>query len=276
MTPAHDRSQGILPVARALLCFGIVALVSTRVAAQAVTAAEADRLFSRRDPASVALAITLWQQQLDAHPADAEAAWKLARACYWTGANVDGERAVRRTVLERGMAAARRAIAIAPTRPEGHFWLAANMGMLAELFGRREGLRYRADIRQGLERTIASDPAFLHGAAQRMLGRWYASVPTMFGGDKKKGEAHLRTAVADKPDSAIALVLLAELLIATGRPVEARPLLVAAAAAPDDPDWAPEDQRFRERARVLLSGRRPTGQPESRGVCGVPDEDSGG
>ena len=34
-------------------------------------------------------------------------------------------------------------IALEPGRPGGHFWLAANMGVLAEQFGLRQGLKYR-------------------------------------------------------------------------------------------------------------------------------------
>ena len=104
-------------------------------------------------------------------------------------------------------------MAIAPGAPDGHFWLAANMGLLAELFGRREGLRYRTDIKHALEAALAADPAYLHGSAERALGRWYATVPGMFGGNKKTGEAHLRASLDLKRDSAITMVLLAELLL---------------------------------------------------------------
>ncbi len=214
-----------------------------------------DRLFARRDAASVAAAASIWRSRLAARPSDGDAAWKLARALYWTGTNATEDRDARRAVLQDGVAVARRAIAIAPARPEGHFWLAANMGQIAEGFGRREALRYRDDIRKALDAVIAADPGFLHGAAQRALGRWYATVPGMFGGDKKRGEEHLRRSLEYKADSVISLVLLAELLIDTGRRDQARPLLEAATTAPADPEWTPEDARWRERARTLLRAR---------------------
>lgn len=226
-------------------------------ATPAITAAQAednpDRLFAARDGESIRQAAALWKRRLVQHPADAESAWKLSRALYWLGANGPGSRDARRPPLEEGIAAARRATAIAPAEPHGHFWLAANMGLLSELFGRREGLRHRSDIRRALEVVIAADPAYLHGAAQRALGRWYATVPAMFGGNKKAGEAHLRQSLALKRDSPITLVLLAELLLDTGRPDEARTQLTAAMAAPVDSDWAPEDQRFKARAKALLA-----------------------
>lgn len=213
-----------------------------------------DLLFQAREPESVQRAAALWNARLTQNPADAESAWKLARAHYWLGANSSGPRETRRPHLEEGIAVARRAVAIAPTAPDGHFWLAANMGQLAELFGRREGLRYRDDIKRALETAIAADPAYLHGAARRALGRWYATVPAMFGGNRKTGEAHLRAALDLKRDSAITMVLLAELLLDTGRRDEARRHLTAALSVPADPDWTPEDQRFKARAKELLAG----------------------
>jgi hypothetical protein len=51
----------------------------------------------------------------------------------------------------------------------------------------------------------------------------------------------------------ITRLFLAETLIDLGRKDEARRELEAAIAAPDDPDWIPEDRAFREQARKLLA-----------------------
>lgn len=227
--------------------------LATTAPGAAQPAEDPDRLFEARQIPAVQRAATLYEARLTVNPSDSEAAWKLARARYWLGANGTGTRESRRPSLEAGIAVARRAIAAAPASPHGHFWLAANMGQLSELFGRREGLRYRDDIKRALEAAIAADPAYLHGAAKRALGRWYATVPAMFGGNKKQGEAYLRAALESRRDSAITLVLLADLLFETGRPDEARALLTAAVAAPQDPDWTPEDERFKARARERLA-----------------------
>src|SRR5687767_13537437 len=106
-------------------------------AAQSV---DADALYARRDDlASARQASEIWSARLARNPKDFEAAWKLARARYWLGTHVP--EADRKTTLEAGIAAARSAIAVGPQRPEGHFWLAANMGALAESFGLRQGLK---------------------------------------------------------------------------------------------------------------------------------------
>src|SRR5688572_21656018 len=99
--------------------------------------ANADALYARRDDlASARQAADIWAAQLTKNPQDFEAAWKLARARYWLGGHVP--EAERRATYENGITAARAAIAAQPQRPEGHFWLAANMGALAESFGLRQ------------------------------------------------------------------------------------------------------------------------------------------
>ncbi len=94
------------------------------------------------------------------------------------------------------MAAARKAIAAHPDKPDGHFWLAANMGGYAQDHGIRGGLKYRGDIRDELEKVLTLDKAFQQGSADRALGRWYFLVPGLFGGSKRKSEEHLRAALA--------------------------------------------------------------------------------
>jgi tetratricopeptide (TPR) repeat protein len=200
---------------------------------------------------SATRAAALWEARLVTGPTDFEAAWKLARAQYWLGTQGLPERD-RRAALEAGVAAGRRAVAIHRDRPEGHFWMAANMGALAESFGLRQGIRYRGAIREALETVLRLDPGFQQGSADRALGRWYYKVPGLFGGDNKKSEAHLRKALTYNPQSVITRLFLAETLLELGRDEEARRQLEAAIAAPDDPDWIPEDRVFREQAKKLL------------------------
>jgi tetratricopeptide (TPR) repeat protein len=219
-----------------------------RVAFPEVAAADPDRLYANRTViADARQAAELWQARLRQAPQDFEAAWKLARACYWLGNHATGNEV--RAQYERGMAAARAAIAAQPRRPDGHFWLAANMAGLAESQGLRAGLRYRSAIKESLERVLAIDPAYQQGSADRALGRWYYEVPRLFGGSKKESEAHLRKALTYNPQSTVSHYFLAETLIADGRRDEARAELRAVLAAPLDPEWAPEDREWKQKAR---------------------------
>lgn len=213
----------------------------------------ADRLYANRAVlADARAAADIWAARVARDPRDFESAWKLARACYWIGGRARGE-AVKRA-FERGMAAARQAASVHPDRPEGHFWLAANMGGLAETQGLRAGLRYRSAIRESLERVLAIDAAFQKGSADRALGRWYFKVPGLFGGSKQKSEFHLRRSLTYDADSHASRFFLAETLLAMHRLDEAIAELERIIATPDDPDWIPEDQDFKRRARNTLKG----------------------
>ena len=209
----------------------------------------------RENTASATQAAEIWAARLAANAGDFESAWKLARARYWLGTN-GLPPAQRRAALDAGIEAGRKAVALQPNRPEGHFWIAANMGALAESFGLRQGIRYRGPIRDELQTVLKLDPAFLQGSADRALGRWYYKVPGLFGGDKKKSETHLRKALSYNQNSVITRLFLAETLIELDRPAEARKELEAALAAPEDPEWAPEDRRFKEQAKILLAKLR--------------------
>jgi hypothetical protein len=212
----------------------------------------ADDLYADRlNLASARRAAELWSIELKEHPKSFEAAWKLARAWYWLGGH--GPAHDQKRSLEQGISAGRQAAAIEPKRPEGHFWIAANMGALAEASGRMTGLRYRGTIKSELETVLKLDPAFMQGSADRALGRWYFKVPGMFGGSNKRAEQHLRASLKYAPQSTVSLYFLAEVLIDEDRRAEARALLQQVLDAPSDPEWGPEDQDYKARAQTLLT-----------------------
>jgi tetratricopeptide (TPR) repeat protein len=218
----------------------------------AAQAPSPDALYAdRANLASARRAADLWQQALASDPRNFDAAWKLARADYWLGGHA--EEAQRRAFYETGIDAARKAVAVQPNRPEGHFWLAANMGALAESFGLRQGLKYRKPIREELETVLRIDPAFQEGSADRALGRWYFKVPGLFGGGHKEAEAHLRASLKYNPNSTASHYFLAEVLADGGSKAEARAELQKVLDAPLHPDWTPEDQEFKAKARTFLA-----------------------
>jgi len=234
-------------VLAATLLFGAVPL-ATPLSAQAP---DPDALYKQRDTlASAQQAEQIWADRVAKNPKDFESAWKLARARYWLGGHAP--EASRKAYLESGIAAGRAAITLEPNKPDGHFWVAANMGALAESFGLRQGLKYRGDIKDELLTVLRLDPAFLQGSADRALGRWYYKVPGLFGGSDKKSEDHLRKSLTYSPQSTVTLFFLAETLLELNKKDEARATLQKVLDAPLDPDWAPEDREFKQKAQQLL------------------------
>lgn len=213
--------------------------------------ADPDALYAQRENLGAARqAADIWKQRLDANGRDFESAWKLARTYYWLGGHAPEKE--RKGFLEAGIAAGRTAAALEPKRPEGFFWIAANMGSLAESFGLRQGLKYRGDIRDNLQIALKLDPAFQHGSPDRALGRWYHKVPGLFGGSRKRAEEHLRRSLTYNANSIVSHFFLAELLLDMDRRAEAMAELQKVLDLPVDPDWGPEDREFKQQAQKLL------------------------
>jgi uncharacterized membrane protein len=234
-----------------VILFVTLFLRAMPMASLAAQAPDPDALYRQRENiASAQQAEGIWAERLTKDPKDFESAWKLARARYWLGTHAPEPS--RKAALEAGIAAGRAAIAAAPGKPEGHFWVAANMGALAESFGMRQGLKYRGDIKDELETVLRLDPAFQQGSADRALGRWYYKVPGLFGGSNRKSEEHLRKSLTYNPNSASSLYFLAETLIDLKLKPEAKVLLEKLLANPVDPDWAAEDRDFKQQAQTLL------------------------
>lgn len=213
-----------------------------------------DELYRQRaDLARAREAVAIWEGRLKADARDFESAWKISRATYWIGKHE--EKGAGRKTLERGVATGRLAATLRPERPEGHFWMAASMGALAESHGLRQGLRYRGDIKDALERTLKIDPAYLDGSADRALGRWYHMVPGLFGGSEEKSEAHLRKSLTYNPDSVLSRFFLAETLFERNKDVEALEELRNVIALTPHPDFVPEDLEIQRDAAEELARR---------------------
>jgi tetratricopeptide (TPR) repeat protein len=228
----------------------VIALVLLLAVAQA--ADDADRLYAdRMNLESAQQAAAIWEQRLMRDRNDFEAAWKLSRICYWLGGHAP--RDDQRRQYERGVEAGRRASMIEPKRPDGYFWMAANMGMLAESFGLRQGLKYRGPIKDALETVRSIDPGYQQGSADRALGRWYFRVPRLFGGSNEKSVEYLQRSLMYNPNSTVSHYFLAETFLDMNRRADARSELQKVFDAPLDPEWAPEDQEFKAKARMLLA-----------------------
>lgn len=242
-------------VANAVLALTLFARAMPLLSSVSAQAPDPDVLYTQRENiASAQQAEGIWAERLAKDPRDFESAWKLARARYWLGGHADDKK--RKGYLEAGIAAGQSAVAVAANKPEGHFWIAANMGALAESFGLRQGLKYRGDIKDQLETVLRIDPGFQQGSADRALGRWYYKVPALFGGSSKKSEEHLRKSLTYDPNSAASLYFLAETLLGLGKKDDARAMLQKLQDSRFDPDWAPEDRDFKNKGRELLNTLR--------------------
>ena len=229
----------------------LVLSVASSNAARQSGQGDPDQLYADREHlASATEAARIWEARLAKDPRDFESAWKLARACYWLGGHVAPNE--QRKQFERGIDAANKAVALQPNRAEGHFWLAADMGAMAEGFGLRAGIKYRGPIKKALETVLMIDAGYLQGSADRALGRWYLKVPRLFGGSKDKSVEHLKRSLGYDANSTATHFFLAETYLEMDKKDDARRELQAVFAAPLNPEWTPEDKEFKEKAAALL------------------------
>lgn len=228
-----------------------------------------DALYRQRETPELAMrAAEIWEARLAEDPKDFDVACKLARARFYVGEA--SPRSQRARHFKKGVEAARVAIALEPERPDGQFWLGANLGALAGVSGRLSALRRRSSIREAFEASLARDPDFARGAAYCALGKYYNDVPAFFGGDKQKAEELLRRCLEYDPDSTVGHYYLGQTLLGLGRKTEAVAALRTALDAPVDPDRVAESRLWKERAERLLARVAATEGRRGAGAQGSP------
>jgi tetratricopeptide (TPR) repeat protein len=130
----------------------------------------------------------------------AEAAWHFARACFDRAefATNDTQRAA---LAEEGIAASKRALALAPDSAAARLYLGMNLGQLArtKLF---TALHLLDEMEATWKKAIELDAKFDHAGAHRSLGLLYLDAPgwPLSLGSRAKARQHLKKAVELCPD----------------------------------------------------------------------------
>ena len=115
------------------------------------------------------------RKQFQADTNSVPAAWALGAACFWRGEfAVDDEE--RTALANEGIAVCRTLTMRAPTVPEGHYYLAMNLGQLARTKW-LEALGIVKDLERGLMLAGGLNPRLDHAGPDRCLGQLYRGVP---------------------------------------------------------------------------------------------------
>jgi len=237
------------------LCIAI-ALVATALvpagAEEAKNAADPDILYAKREHLPSALeAASIWESRAKSDPKDFESTWKLARACYWLSGHVAEKE--RRAQWDRGIEAGRKASKLQPQRPEGFFWMAANMGAMAESSPWYVAARYAGSVKKSLETVLKLDRPYQQGSADRGLGRWNFKMAERLGDEYWDASVkHLVQSLEYDKANIASHYFLAETYKGMKKPDAARKEAQLAVDLPVHPEWAPEDGEFKQKARVLL------------------------
>lgn len=211
----------------------------------------ADQLYTERADLSKAReCVSVLRQARAANPSDYDAAWQLARVNYFLGEHTtdSGERD---KAFSAGEAAAKDAIKISENKPEGHFWLGANLGGQAE-HSALTGLAAAEDIRREMQTVIKLDEGFMSGSAYMALARIDLETPTMMGGDPKRAVELLEKGLKFGANNSPLHYYLAEAYLKTNRKEDARKQLETVINMQADPNYLPEHNDAVEKARELM------------------------
>jgi len=226
------------------------ALAALALSRPGLAAEGPDALYAQRATLSKAVeAAAIWQAALDRNPSDFDAAWKRARAGYWIGGH-ETTQAARDAAYEAAMAAARKAIAAHPDKPEGHFWLGANYGGNAEI-SMLASLTDIEDIKREMEAVIKIDEGFEAGSAYLALGQVYMKAPKIFGGDVQKAIDYFQKGLKVGENNGLLHLRLAEAYAEEHRNEDARQQLKILFEKKATPGYEPEYNDAVKKGREL-------------------------
>jgi tetratricopeptide (TPR) repeat protein len=233
----------------------VLALVLTPLlvaAAQESPFAKADALFEARDNLeSLKQAIAMAEAQRAKEPENFEAVYRVAEYKYYL-ADREPDKAKRLKVYEAAIEVAKKAVTLAPSRVEGHFWLAANEGEYADLKGALSALGLAKTIRKEFETALKIDPMYKNGASYLALGRFDLEAPGILGGNDARGLARLEAGYQAAPTNAELKMTLAETYEKKNRKDEARKLYQSILDSPDPVRTPNELAELRAKARQHL------------------------
>lgn len=200
-----------------------------------------DYYLGRSNPSNLDQALSLLRQAVSDNPNDYEAWWRIARTEAHVGGDLDAKNEKAQVAaFQAGVDAGRRAVALQPGRVEGHFWLGANDGLLAEAEGWFKGLQLLDTVRREMETVVRLDPDYEQAAGQRTLARIYYRAPFFKGGDKQRSIQLLKDCLKRYPQDSFALLYLGDDYLAVGRKAEARVLFQQILSLCPDPIYGPE------------------------------------
>ena len=224
---------------------------SSDAKAAADNIAEAEPLYEGRDDMTKArTAVTVLRQGHAADYGNYEAAWKLARACFFVGDRTDND-TEREDMFREGIAAGKAAVQLQPNKPDGHFWLGANYGGRAA-HSTLSNLSSFQDIKGEMETVLKLDEGYQGYSAYLGLGRLYLGAPKVLGGDVGKAIEYMEKGLKLNPNHTVMRFHLAEAYEEANRNAEAKKQIETILATTPDPKYIAEHKDAVEKAKKLL------------------------
>ena len=209
----------------------------------------------REDLGKAAEAIAAYEALQKEKPENYDILLHLSRLHYWIGQNLESTN--QKDSLShygKGRELGRKASEVAPDKPGGYFFEAANLARENNLKGTFSNLWGISAVRRLNEKAASIDPEYFYHGPDRFLCALYTKLPGLLGGSTSKAIDFGKRAAEAFPNYAGNRFFLAEAYVKDGRNDLARKELEAAVALPDNalPDVIPEQRMEKKRATELL------------------------
>jgi hypothetical protein len=156
------------------------------------------------------------RKRYQSSPNDAEAAWQFGRASYdW--AEFATTKKQRAEIAEEGIAATQKLVDRQPKLPEGHYYLAMNLGQLAQT-KELGALKLVSKMEKEFKASLELNPDLDFAGPDRNLGLLYREAPGWPAsvGSKSKAKQHLTAAAKREPEYPENLLNLIEAYLGWG------------------------------------------------------------
>jgi tetratricopeptide (TPR) repeat protein len=214
--------------------------------------AKANEYYAQRaDLGKAREAFNIMAQAQKSSPKDYDAAWTLSKYAYYVAAHTD-DKSASKEVFNQGIDAGEAAIALDPSKPEGHFWLGANLGGRAKL-SVLDGISDTDDIKEQMQAVIKIDPDFQNGSAYMALAQIDLELPRLMGGKPEKAVEVLESGVKYGEDNAFYHYWLAKAYLAVGRKDDAKKEVAFLQQMKSDPNYQPEHDEALKMANELAA-----------------------
>lgn len=216
---------------------------------------QGDDLYGQRgDLAKAKEALAKYQDALLENEDPYGTYWRMARVEYWIGDHT-ADKTEKKRSFELGIYYAKKAVALGPDKPEGHYWLGVDDGVYGEAKGVLNSLFLVGPIKDEMNKVLAIDPTYDDGGADRVLGRMYYELPGFFGGSKQKSLEHLLKSEKMGPRVGLTRIYLADTYLALKDVAKARQELEFVIAMEPDPNLIPETAQEKKMAREKLESK---------------------
>ncbi|NNE99556.1 MAG: tetratricopeptide repeat protein [Pyrinomonadaceae bacterium] len=206
----------------------------------------------RKDLDKVREAIKLLEKARDPDNRNFDVEWKFAQFSYFLGSRENIDETEAQKVLKRGLTSAKIAKRLEPSKPDGYFWYAAILGNQSKRSPVTVGVVSIKKIRQAMKKVIEIDPNYQGASAYDGLGQLELGSRGLGGGSAEKAVEYLEKALELNKENSYIRLHLGEAYLAVNKDAEAKKQLQYVLAMKADPDFIPEHEEAKAKAKKLL------------------------